>query len=105
VVPEYKSRWPDVDVKYLVISTDDYIVCLDNDLDVDWKTSDEYDESGHNDEVEFNKILNNVALFESRPQHHLNNENKKSFRRMLGEAVARALAHDYKSAESILDQA
>lgn len=105
MVPEYKSRWPDVDVKYLVISTDDYIVCLDNDLDVDWKTSDEYDKSGHNDEVEFNKILNNVALFESRPQHHLNNENKKSFRRMLGEAVARALAHDYKSAESILDQA
>lgn len=105
MIPEYKSRWPDVEVNYLVISTDDYIVCLDDELDVDWKTSDEYDKNGHNDEVEFNKILNNVALFEGRPQHHLNSENKKSFRRMLGESVARALAHDYKSAESILEQA
>lgn len=105
MVPEYKSRWPDVDVKYLVISTDNYIVCLDDDLDVDWKTSDEYDKNGHDDEVEFNKILNNVALLESRPQHHLNSDNKKNFRRMLGESVGRALAHDYKSAESILDQA
>ena len=57
MVPEYISRWPDVDVKYLVISTDDYIVCLDNDFDVDWKTSDEYDKSGHNDEVEFVTIV------------------------------------------------
>lgn len=105
MVPEYKNRWPDVEVHYLVISTDDYIVCLDKEFDVDWKTSDEYDKNGHNDEVEFNKILNNVALFESRPQHHLKNENRKSFRRMLGESVARALAHDYKSAESILEQA
>lgn len=105
MVQEYKSRWPNVDVTYLVISTEDYIVCLDDDLDVDWETSAEYDKNGHDDEVAFNKILNNVALFESRPQHHLKNENKKSFRRMLGESVARALAHDYKSAASILDQA
>jgi len=105
MVPDYQSKWPDVEVSHLIISTDDYIVCLDKDLDVDWKTSDKYDEEGHEDDVQFHNILNNVALLESSPQHHLNNVNKKSFRRMLGESVARALANDYKNAESILEKA
>lgn len=105
MVPDYKKTWPDVEVNYLIISTEDYIVCLDKDLDVDWKTSDEYDRNGHDSEVEFNKILNEVALLESRPQHHLDENNRKNFRRMLGESVARALAHDYKSAGLIVRQA
>jgi hypothetical protein len=105
MVPDYQEAWPDMEVEYLVISTKDYIVCLDKCLDVDWKTSDDYDKKGHNDEEKFNKVLNSVALLESKPQHHLDINLKKNFRRMLGEAIARALSFDYKSAHSIVDQA
>lgn len=104
-MPDYKKEWSDVVVNYLIISTSDYIVCLDDEHDVDWKTTDEYDKKGHEDEIRFNETLNYVALLECRPQHHFDIEQKKNFRRMLGESVARSLAHDYKNADLMLKQA
>ena len=43
------SKWPDLDLHYLVFEHDDFIVYLDSDLDVEWQTSDRYDKSGPND--------------------------------------------------------
>ncbi|ORE89441.1 hypothetical protein ATO7_06160 [Oceanococcus atlanticus] len=94
-----------MDIEFLIISTNDYVVCLDTALDVDWKTSDEYDKRGHDDPQQFNRILNAVTLLETKPQHHLSSEMKQSFRRLLGEAVARALGGDYGNACTAVDQA
>jgi hypothetical protein len=97
------DQWPGMKSRWLVLETDTFIVCLDPDLDVDWRTGQEY--PGNKDSVAFHKILNRQALLESMPNHDLAEKIRLSFKRMIGEAVARALSHDYANAEKILDNA
>lgn len=99
---DYEIQWPGLKIKYLVISTAQYVVFLDKDLDVDWKTTDEYDEVGHQDITRHNHILNMVAQLESIPAIHHELQTRISYKRMIGEAVARTLEHDYENADKIL---
>jgi hypothetical protein len=64
---EYEKRWPDCKAKYLVLSTDRFIVFLDEELDVDWATSEQCDTDGQTDRVEHNSIINEAALLEATP--------------------------------------
>jgi hypothetical protein len=36
-----------LDIQHLILFTNDFIVFIDSKLDVDWKTSDEYDQKEH----------------------------------------------------------
>ena len=103
--PDYEQQWPDVNVHVLIISTEGYIVCLDERLNIDWKTSDQYDQTGHADLAKFNSILNGVAFLETKPIDYLTDSTKTNFKRMLGESIARALDHDYENAEIALEHA
>lgn len=103
--PDYEQQWPDVKVHVLIISTEGYIVCLDERLNIDWKTSDQYDQTGHTDLAKFNSILNGVALLETKPIDYLTDSTKINFKRMLGESIARALDHDYENAAIALEHA
>ena len=42
-----KEKWGALDIKHLIIDTKDYIVFIDNDLDLDWITTTDYDSRGH----------------------------------------------------------
>ena len=98
-------KWPETEVHYLILKTDDFIVFLDSDLDVDWQTSERYDEVGPKDPGEHNAILNRVAALECIPNDHHKSSIRQNFKRMVGEGVARSLDHDYDGAKKILDQA
>ena len=98
---DYEERWPYLDVQYLVLSTNEFIVFIDSDLDVDWKTSDEYDQKGHENIEKHNLILNRVATLECIPNEHQNKKVRLNFKRMIAEGVARSLKHDYENAEKI----
>jgi hypothetical protein len=98
-------KWPETEVHYLILKTDEFIVFLDSDLDVDWQTSAKYDEAGPQDPGEHNAILNRVAALECIPNDHHKTSIRQNFKRMLGEGVARSLDHDYDGAKKILDQA
>jgi len=99
------SKWPQLDVHYLILETDDFIVCLDSDLDVDWATSPKYDQIGPKDLGEHDEILNSVATLECIPNDHHKRSIRLNFKRMVGEGVARSLDHDYDGAKRILEQA
>ena len=99
------SKWPDLDLHYLVFEHDDFIVYLDSDLDVEWQTSDYYDKSGPNDPPRHNQILNLAASLECVPNDHHRRNVRLNFKRMVGEGVARSLDHDYGSADKMLEQA
>lgn len=101
----FEAICPDIKIEYLVLATNDFIVFLDSDLDVDWKTSDEYDIRGHHDLDRHNAILNRAASLECIPNQHQKREIRLNFKRMVAEGVARSLNHDYKNAEDILDEA
>lgn len=100
-----KDKWGELDMVHLVIDTDDYIVFVDGKLEVDWITSDEYDEKTPKDAVKHNTVLNKVALLECKPNGHFSRKVTIDYKRLLGEALARSLDSDYKTALDILNHA
>lgn len=102
---ESTTKFPGRPIKHLVLETDDFIVFVDKDIDVDWETTDAYDAKGHADITQFNAILNKAALLESTPCDHFPEKSRVQFKRLVGEAIARALEHDYGHAEEALGSA
>ena len=90
------------EIEYLVYEGDEFIVFIDKDIDIDWETTKKYDEKGHENVDQFNKVLNKVAVLEGIPNAHQNLQVRINYKRMIGESVARALCHDYDNALAIL---
>ena len=42
-IRDYEKEWPGLPIKYLIVASKDYIVFLDQENDIDWKTSDDFD--------------------------------------------------------------
>jgi len=99
---DYEKQWPGLPIKFLILSAENFIVFIDHDIDVDWATADKYSPQ---DPKAHNSILNRAALLESRPCDGLSESIRLNFKRMVGEAIARSLQHDYKNAEQMLLQA
>ena len=105
VCEDYSEAWPGAKVHYLVMESEgDFIVFIDPEIDVDWITSKKFDDQGYKDLEAHNNILNRTALLESLPTHDLDPKIRLSYKRMLGEAIARSLSHDYINGEKILDE-
>jgi hypothetical protein len=100
---DYKKEWPDLDIKFLVLATDNYIVFIDSSLDVDWDTKSNYKVEN---ERKFNDIINSAALLESNPCCiSLKKDVVIRFKRLIGEAIARNLGNDYENAALMLKSA
>ena len=82
------KRWPGNDIYHLILDADDFVVFLDSDLDIDWQTSDQYDEAGPTDSNKHNAILNRAAALECIPNDHHERNVRLNFKRMVGEGVA-----------------
>lgn len=100
---DVEARWPHMDIHYLVYEGDHFMVCLDNDLFVDWATDDDYPD--FRDPKKFNQIISRAAAIECTPNKQHCEEVREAFKRMVGEGIARALDHDYESAALVLDRA
>lgn len=100
---QYELMWPDYKPKHLILSTEGFIVFLDDVLDVDWATSAAYD--GHRDVNKHNAVINEAALLEATPCDGVSLAIKTHFKRLIGEAVARSLDHDYVGANQMLRSA
>lgn len=100
-----RPKWPDMRIQHLVHETDDFIVAIDPELDLDWETTDEYDATGPKEPMRHNEILNLAASLECIPNDHQKRSVRINFKRMIGEGIARSLKHDYDNAQRILDDA
>lgn len=103
-------RWgPLGHIEILVIDNreDGYVVFLDQDLDVDWKTTDAYDQAPKKaeDAAAFGRSRSRSARLHAVPVEHLDEGVRRSYRLMLGEATARALAFDFEASEEIFAHA
>jgi len=102
---DYADNWTHVKYKYLVHAAENFIVFIDDEIDVDWETSPAYDAVGYADGHRHNAILNDAALLESTPCGDLRDDVRLHFKRLIGEAIVRSLHHDYVSAASMLKAA
>ena len=100
-----KEKWGELDVEYLIIDSQEYIVFIDSKNDLDWITTDEYDNQGHKDISKHNEVMNLVALHECKPIGDFDIKTRLDYKRLLGEAIARSLGHDYTKATHILQHA
>lgn len=102
---QYEELWPNCNVRHLVLSTERFIVFLDDVLDVDWSTSEAYDRDGHRDLSKHNAVVNEAALLEATPCEGISLPIKTHFKRLIGEAIARSLDSDYIGANRMLRSA
>jgi hypothetical protein len=88
----------------LILQGEDFKVVIDNEGDIDWHADDDYDWNSIDvkDIAKFNKILNRAAELEVICDSTAELE---GYKRMVAEAIARALDRDLSSATEMLDAA
>lgn len=83
----------------------EFIVFINHDINVDWKTSDEYDKTGPADVQRHNEIMNYASRIEFIPSSRHDLDIRVNFKSMIGEAIARSFDHDYENAWKMLKDA
>ena len=103
----YEIEWKNLPIEYLIVSNSGkYVVFLDKDCDLDWETTDEYDNVvSEEQKKKFNIIKNEVDRLESIPLEHLDEKIRINYKRQLGEALVRAFDFDYENAHKMLEHA
>lgn len=105
---DYEKDWPGLPVKYLIIaSKKKYIVFLDNENDLDWQTSDEFDarELTPDERKGYNEVKNEIDSAECIPSDNLDEKIITSFKKQLGEALIRAFEKDFENAHKMVANA
>ncbi len=104
---EYEEQWPGLPIKYLIVASDDYIVFLDNENDIDWKTSDEFDarELTVEDKNKFFAVKNEIDSAETIAVNHIDDKVVIAFKRQLGEALVRLFEGEYENASNMVKRA
>lgn len=102
---DYDELWKGVKYRYLIRHTADFTVGIDDEYDVDWETTAEYDAAGPKDVGQHNATMNRAAELESIPSDDLPTPWRVNYKRMIGEAIVCSLKHDYNNAQKMLDKA
>lgn len=92
-------------LSHLVLETDQFIIGVDADGDLDWETSKMFDSRTPKSESEKNKILNGINLLEHSHSVFPSVTVRTNFKCLLGEALARVFEDDYPNAEALLANA
>ena len=106
-VDYYKIWGLDADRDHLIMATTDYAVWLDKEGDLDWETTEEFDSLIEKESAAeaISGFLNRAAILQSYPVEHLAPTQRKNFRIMVGEGLARAFDFEEASATQMLDKA
>ena len=97
--------WGDVPARYYVTATSDYIVFIDQAMNVEWKSTTQWDKRQLKNRSKFATVLNRAAEIESAQRDGSDDQRAFNLKRQIGEAIERGLAGDFKNAESMLDKA
>lgn len=92
------EKWGDINVKLLIHETNDFIIFVNTSNDLDWVTSDEFDQREANKSNDRMEVLNKIAALECKPNKHLDQEVITNFKRLLGESLSRSFSGDDSNA-------
>jgi hypothetical protein len=87
------------------LATPDFIVFLDEALDVDWKSSPGWDAAHVDQRKHLDEILNRAAELEAGDWDRSDVETTLNLKRQIGEAIARGLNGNIPQARQMLDKA
>jgi hypothetical protein len=95
-------------VRHLIrVQDSDFIVYLDDEVDLEWRTSNAWDdnirESGW--EQQFSEIIARAASLEAAPWRGFDDKTTIAFRRSIGEGIAFGLEGNFANAKKMLDDA
>lgn len=101
------DEFQDIKYRHLVLQTNDFIVFIDCEIDIDWKTTDDYDnrKKEEYDAQRYHEVMNHAAEVECIANNHLEESKRINFKRMIGEAICRNFEFDYENAEKMLNKA
>ena len=101
---EYEEQWPGLPINYLIVASDDYIVFLDYENDIDWKTSDEFDakELTPEEKNKYFAVKNEIDSAETIAINHIDDKVVIAFKRQLGEALVRVFEGEYENASNMV---
>lgn len=113
ILEEFKDIKPDNVTLLIRHSSDNYIVFIDGDSEVDYETTDAYDEAhpSHDEahpshEVRLSTIYNRIEDLEHRPAvQYLSAKNQKALVRLLGNALAAELDMAQPEADKTIQMA
>ncbi|UJA04226.1 hypothetical protein F9230_07625 [Acinetobacter johnsonii] len=90
--------------KFIVRITKDYIVFVNKNNDVDWETTDEFDDNlkGLPEEKDFNKFISECQNLDQQPIEGLNESSIVSLKKIIGEAIVNCFEFNYEAAIKIL---
>jgi hypothetical protein len=100
-----RERWQFVEYRHLIKARSNFIVYIDKELDLEWKTSDKFDEENQANDVEYAKITNRAAALEAADRDTSDEKRTLNFKRQIGEAIARGLEGHFESAHEMLEVA
>jgi len=90
---------------HLILETKDYIIGLDNEGDLDWETSDEFDGKPIKDSDADGRLKTRVTDLEHGQSSYPSKKVEENFKCRLGNALGRVFIADYVSAEKQLADA
>lgn len=103
---QHEIEFPEIKSKYLIYHSENkFVVVIDNEFDIDWKTHPDFDKEILNNikySTKINEILNSIAFIETKPIGDWPRKNLLSIKRFLGEALVCAFKLDFKNSEYLL---
>lgn len=93
--------------KFIVRITNRYIVFVNNNNDIDWETTDEFDSKleGSPEEKDHNKYISESQNLDQQPTEGLSESSIISLKKIIGEAIVNCLEFDCEAAKKILADA
>jgi hypothetical protein len=103
--PEMRELWGYIPIRHLVLASPEFIVYLDDVLDVEWKTTNAYDDTDLGHKQQRSAVLTRAAELEAGDWDLSDERQTLSLRRQIAEAIARAFEGDFAQAQQMLDRA
>jgi len=100
-----KQVWGYTNPHILILATPGFIVFLDEVLDVDWKSTPEWDEKIKDQRAELRELLNVAAALEAGEWDQTDIERTIKFRRQIAESIASGLEGNFRQAKQMLEKA
>jgi hypothetical protein len=92
--------------KRIIRVTKDYIVYIDKNNNIDWETTDQYDNAKLNENSKTHeKLLSQCSIVEHKPFYGLSEASIISFKIIIGESLVNCLENNYQCSTEILVEA
>jgi hypothetical protein len=101
---ELADKWGLPEKYHLILSDPDFIVYLDEELDIEWQTSPAWDEKYPADPNRHRFLVNRVAELEAAEWDYSDDKRTRNYKRQLAEVLANSFENDYENAEAMLNR-